>query len=126
MNFEQSHNDYSLFTRRVGSDLVIVLIYVDDILIIGSSLVLIQQVKKGLQDWFKIKDLSVLKNFLEIEFSSFENGMHMWQRKYTLELVSEMGLVRSKPVVTPLELNHKLTSVSIDKFVNRETSSDDK
>lgn len=60
---------------------------------------------------FKMKDLGELKYFLEIEFSMSKKGIIICQRKYALELVSEMGLSGSKPASTPLEFNHKLTSI---------------
>nr|XP_016446830.1 PREDICTED: uncharacterized mitochondrial protein AtMg00810-like [Nicotiana tabacum] len=37
--------------------------------------------------------------------------------KYALELVSELGLAGAKPAATPLEFNHKLTSVEFDKQI---------
>lgn len=41
----QSHLDYSLFTKRKGTSLVIVLVYVDDLLITGNDSTLIQETK---------------------------------------------------------------------------------
>lgn len=67
MGFLQSHYDYSLFTKRIGSELIVILVYVDDLLITGSSYNLIQQVRKDLQSRFKMKDLRELKYFLGIE-----------------------------------------------------------
>ncbi|XP_070007278.1 uncharacterized mitochondrial protein AtMg00810-like [Nicotiana sylvestris] len=118
MGFVQSHYDYSLFTHKVGCDLVVVLVYVDDLLVTGTSLALIQQVRKDLQARFKMKDLGELKFFLGIEFLRSKEGILMNQRKYALELVSEMGLAGSRTAVTPLEFNHKLSSVELDKFLH--------
>ncbi|KAH0773860.1 hypothetical protein KY290_010997 [Solanum tuberosum] len=47
--FVQSHHDYSLFTKNSSGHIVIILVYVDDLLIIGF--------KHLLQTHFKIKDL---------------------------------------------------------------------
>lgn len=57
MGFVQSHYDYSLFTQRVDGDLVVILVYVDDLLVTGNNLELIHQVKTNLQSKFKMKDL---------------------------------------------------------------------
>ncbi|XP_016496191.1 putative mitochondrial protein AtMg00240 [Nicotiana tabacum] len=48
----------------------------------------------------------------------------MCQRKYALELVSELGLAGGKPICTPLEFNHKLTSLEFDQEVNNNASKD--
>lgn len=44
-------------------------------------------------------------------------GVILNQRKYILELISEIGLSGAKPASTPLETNIKLTSVEFDKTV---------
>ncbi|XP_016512829.1 putative mitochondrial protein AtMg00810 isoform X1 [Nicotiana tabacum] len=125
MGFVQSHYDYSLFTQRVGGDLIVILVYVDDLLVTGNNVKLIYQVRTDLQARFKMKDLGELKFFLGIDFCRSKEGILMNQRKYALELVSEMGLAGSKPVATPLEFNHKLTSVAFDEFMNKGEASTD-
>ncbi|XP_070026614.1 uncharacterized protein [Nicotiana sylvestris] len=110
----QSYLDYFPFIKRKTDHMVIVLVYVDDLLIIGDSLVLIQQTKDDLQSSFKIKDLGELKYFLGIEFARNGDGILMHQRKYTLELIVELGLSGSKPVACPIEPNLKLTTSKFD------------
>ncbi|XP_070002027.1 uncharacterized mitochondrial protein AtMg00810-like [Nicotiana sylvestris] len=70
--------------EEIDSELVVILFYVDDLLVIGRSLSLIQQVRKDLQDRFKMKDLGELKYFLGIEFSRSQEGIFMCQRKHAL------------------------------------------
>nr|XP_016451745.1 PREDICTED: uncharacterized mitochondrial protein AtMg00810-like [Nicotiana tabacum] len=125
MGFKQSHYDYSLFTQQKGSDLVVILFYVDDLLVTGTNLKWIEQVRKDLQVSFKMKDLGELNYFLGIEFSRSEKGITMFQRKYALELVSKLGMSGGKPSTTLLEFNHKLTSIEFDKAVNKNVSDND-
>ncbi|XP_070049055.1 uncharacterized mitochondrial protein AtMg00810-like [Nicotiana tomentosiformis] len=115
MEFVQSHYDYSLFNKKIGTEQVLILVFVDDLIVTSSNLHLIKQVRKVLQERFKMKDLGELKYFLGIEFSRSQEGIVMCQRKYALELVSELGLAGGKPVFTPLEFNHKLTSIEFDQ-----------
>jgi len=63
----QSSYDHSLFTQVSGSDIVVILVYVDDLLITGSSLTLIQLAKDTLHKAFKVKDLGQLRYFLGLE-----------------------------------------------------------
>lgn len=58
-----------------------------------------------------MKDLGDLKLFLGIEFARSSKDIFMCQRKYALELVVNAGLGGAKQPGTPLEINHKLTSV---------------
>lgn len=112
--YKQSSHDHSLFTKHCGDDIVVLLIYVDDILLTGSSHRLIDDAKQDLHSQFKVKDLGELKYFLRIEILRSQHGILMNQRKYALELISDVGLAGSKPVHTPLEPNVKLTSVEHD------------
>lgn len=102
---------------------MILLIYVDDILLTGSSTKLIDEAKKYLHSQFKVKDLGELKYFLGIEVLRSQHGILMNQRKYTLELISDVGLAGAKPVLTPLEANAKLTSVEYDEYAGKQESS---
>ncbi|XP_019225887.1 PREDICTED: uncharacterized protein LOC109207428 [Nicotiana attenuata] len=67
--FTQSKLDYSLITKRQNNDIVIILVYVDDLLITGSDQEIIQEAKTILNENFKMKDLGELRFFLEIEFA---------------------------------------------------------
>jgi hypothetical protein len=117
--FMQSTYDHSLFTKREGTDLVIILIYVDDLLITGSSNVLISEAKATLNQHFKMKDLGELKYFLGIEVLRSEKGILLNQRKYALELISGVGLGGCRPVSTPMEHNQRLTTVEYDKHLGK-------
>lgn len=82
---------------------MIILIYVDDLLITGSSRELIQEDKDILHHNFKMKDLGELLYFLGIEFTRSKDGILMNQRKYALELILKCGLAGSRLTNTPLE-----------------------
>ncbi|KAF3636620.1 hypothetical protein FXO38_24071 [Capsicum annuum] len=74
LGFVQSHYDYSLYIKKEGKELVVVLVYVDDILITGSSIELIDQRRSDLKLQFKMKYLGHLKFFLGIEFARSKEG----------------------------------------------------
>uniref|UniRef100_A0A3Q7FM93 Reverse transcriptase Ty1/copia-type domain-containing protein n=1 Tax=Solanum lycopersicum TaxID=4081 RepID=A0A3Q7FM93_SOLLC len=112
---DQSAHDYSLFTLKKEKDIVIILVYVDDLLITGNNTQLIAEVKVCLYKQFKLKDLGELKFFLGIEVLRSFGGVIFNQRKYILELIAEAGLTGAKPAVTPMESNLRLTSVEHDQ-----------
>nr|XP_016452030.1 PREDICTED: uncharacterized mitochondrial protein AtMg00810-like [Nicotiana tabacum] len=116
--FTQSKHDHSLFTLRKNAKLVIILVYVDDLLITGDDADMIQEAKTILHKAFRIKDLGILKYFLGIEVSRSQKGILLCQRKYMVELIAELGLAGSKPAITPMEQNRKLTTMEYDTHCN--------
>ncbi|KAE8725286.1 hypothetical protein F3Y22_tig00009003pilonHSYRG00075 [Hibiscus syriacus] len=112
--YVQSKFDYSLFTKRKGTKIVIMLIYVDDLLITGNDAAMIEELKKILHASFRMKDLGELKYFLGFEILRSREGILLNQRKYALELIEETRLGGAKPVCTPMEQNIKLTTAGYD------------
>ncbi|XP_070018015.1 uncharacterized mitochondrial protein AtMg00810-like [Nicotiana sylvestris] len=49
----------------------------------------------------------------------------MHKRKYTLELISEVGLSAAKPAATPIDTNIKLTSTQYDKVNTKSQAEED-
>ncbi|XP_019260301.1 PREDICTED: uncharacterized protein LOC109238323 [Nicotiana attenuata] len=72
-----------------------------------------------------MKDLGELKFFLGIEFAKSSKGIHMRQRKYSLEMISELGLGGAITAGTPLECNQKLTSIEFDRAFNKDAAHED-
>ena len=97
LGYVQSTSDYSLFVKQTLSSFTTLLVYVDDVVLTGNSLVEINAVKQQLHDQFHIKDLGDLKFFLGFEVAQSKNGLILNQRKYCLEILYEFGLTGCKP-----------------------------
>ncbi|CAH9141796.1 unnamed protein product [Cuscuta epithymum] len=108
--FSQSYSDYSLFSLHHGSVHLHVLVYVDDLIIAGNDSSAIAKFKSYLNACFHMKDLGLLKYFLGIEVARNSKGLFLCQRKYTLDIISEAGLLGAKPVYFPMEQNHSLAT----------------
>lgn len=61
--YNQSKHDYSLFTKWRNGKIIILLVYVDDILIIGDDIEGTKDLKRYLNSKFRIKDHGALKYF---------------------------------------------------------------
>jgi hypothetical protein len=75
--FFRSKADYSLFIKKDGTSLTILLIHVDDILITGNNIESIKGLMQFLHTRFRIKDLSDLKFFLGIEIARSKKGIYI-------------------------------------------------
>ena len=97
-----------LFTK-IGNDgrKTILIVYVDDIIITGDNQQEIERLKEQLKQAFEVKELGELRYFLGLEVARSKTGIFVSQRKYTLDLLREMGKLGCKPGSTPLEPNWK-------------------
>jgi hypothetical protein len=107
--FNQSRADYSLFTRVKGDVFVALLVYVDDIIIASNDDSEVSHLIYFLNTQFKLKDLGPLKYFFGLEVARSSKGIYVCQKKYTLEIIEDTGLLASKPVTFPMESNLKLS-----------------
>jgi len=110
--FTQDISDYSLFVLERQDIRIHVLVYVDDLIITGSSITVINEFKSYLSSCFYMKDLGVLRYFLGIEVARSPAGIYLCQRKYAIDIISETGLLGVRPVSHPLPQNHKLAYAS--------------
>ena len=64
LSFDTTYADSSLFVKQVGSSVVILLLYVDDIIITGNVVSVVDDVIAALTKEFEIKDLGPLHYIL--------------------------------------------------------------
>jgi len=107
-NYIQASLDHSLFIKKSSDSFTVLLVYVDDIILAGTSLLEFQHIKSILDTSFKIKDLGQLKYFLGIEVAHSKLGISLCQRKYCLDLLHDSGHIGSKHISTPSNPSMKL------------------
>ncbi len=108
--FQTSNADYSLYVKKIDHGIVVIVIYVDDLIIIGDSDANIFDLKKFLKQKFEMKDLEKLRYILGIEVIQSPKGIWLLQRQYALNKLSEYGMTSCKPISIPLEQNVKLSA----------------
>jgi histone deacetylase 1/2 len=92
-----------------------VLIYVDDILVTGSSPNLIQDVISKLNSHFALKQLGPVDYFLGIEVHNLPTGaLLLNQAKYIHDLLCKAKMENCKPIGSPMMSSCKLSKVGSD------------
>ena len=82
MSFRQSNADPCVFSKTMGNEIIILLVWVDDIIIISSSSELLKSLKSKLSSRFNMKDLGELSSFLGIDFVITDDCITMSQSRY--------------------------------------------
>ncbi|XP_021804165.1 uncharacterized protein LOC110748497, partial [Prunus avium] len=77
-------------------------------IITGNDKHEISQLQDYLATEFEMKNLGELKYFLGIEVARSQKGIFLSQRKYVLDLLTDIGMLDCKPVDTPIVQNHYL------------------
>ena len=74
----------------------------DDIVITGSDSTGISSLKSFLHGQFHTKDLGMLRYFLGVEVMRSIHEIFLSQKKYVLDLLSEIGKLGAKPCSSPM------------------------
>jgi hypothetical protein len=98
--------------------MVILVLYVDDLIIIGNNEAHIKQVKEELKAGFKKIDLGELHYYLGVEVSQHPNQIFLSQTKYATEILKKFGMEDCKPSLTPMEQKLKLSKFEGGELVN--------
>jgi Reverse transcriptase (RNA-dependent DNA polymerase)/gag-polypeptide of LTR copia-type/Integrase core domain/GAG-pre-integrase domain/Domain of unknown function (DUF4219)/Zinc knuckle len=107
--FVRSSSEHSLYVKKTGSnDFLLVCIYVDDMIYMGSNQDLIEKFKESMKRKFEMTDLGVLKYFLGLEVTQDDEGIFVSQRKYAKDLLSKFNLGNCNAVSTPMNAKEKL------------------
>jgi len=99
-----------------------ILVYVDDIIVAGSSQVATDALLRNLQSDFALKDLGDLHYFFGIEVKSLEDGLLLSQRRYASEILTKAGMKNCKSIDTPLSTSEKLSIESGNKLGTEDSS----
>ena len=101
--------DHSIFYHYASvGQCIYLIVYVDDIVIIVNDWDGIQKLKQHLFSHFQTKDLEKLKYFLGIEVTQSNSVVVISQRKYTLDILENIGMLDCKPIDTLMDPNVKL------------------
>ena len=87
------------------SEYVIVCLYVDDMLIIGSNNDVIKATKKMLTIYFDMKDMGVAGMILGIKIAKTSNGLILSQCHYIEKILKWFNQYDDSPIKTPIDLN---------------------
>lgn len=119
LGFVSSKCDPSLSTIKTSTYTIVMLVYVDDIIIIGSSQDHIRHIIHKLNDDFSLKQLGDLEYFLGIKVHHQSNGsLLLSQSKYIRDLLAKANMSKPKGLPTPMVSNLKLSKYDSDYMVD--------
>ena len=107
LGFTKSKADSNIYFNVEGGRPVMLLLYVDDLFLIGEDK-LIVDAKRKFATKFEMKDLGMMHYFLGMEVWSSTDGIFLGQGKYAVEILKRFGMLDCKVITTLMESNLKL------------------
>jgi hypothetical protein len=98
----------TLFTRKVGKDLFICQIYVDDIIFCSTNQSFCDEFSKIMTDRFEMSMMGELKFFFKFQIKQLEDGTFINQTNYAHDILKKFGMDMAKPIKTPMGTNEHL------------------
>jgi hypothetical protein len=108
--FSRCHYDPNVYTKKVGSQLIILFIYVDDLIITASDPKLLNHVKTSLKKKFEMTNLSFLHYYLGLQVLQTKEGNLLSQSKYACDLHRHFHMEDCKPTPSPFQSRVKLVA----------------
>eukprot|EP00253_Pinus_taeda_P013207 PITA_13207 len=122
--FSRCYSDNTVYTKKVGNSLIILVLYVDDLILTGSDPNLINHVKSSLKQKFEMTDLGHLHYFLGLQVLQSKEGISLSQSKYACDILRLFHMEDCKPAPSPFQSGVKLsvscTSPEVDATLYRQ------
>jgi hypothetical protein len=122
-DFRIGKADSTLFTRKMGKDLFVCQIYVDDIIFGSTNKSFCDEFSKIMTDRFEMSMMEVLTFFLGFQIKLDKEGTFISQTKYTRDILKKFSMDKAKLIKMPIDTNGHLDldlgSTSVDQKVYR-------
>lgn len=97
-SFSRCHSENTVYTKKVGKSLIILVLYVGDLILTSSDPNLINHVKSHLKKKFEMTKLGHLHYFLGLQVLQSKEGT---QSKYCCDLLRYFHMENCKPTPSP-------------------------
>jgi len=99
--FSRCHSDNTVYTRKVGKYLIILVVYVNNLILTGSDPNLINHVKSSLKTVFEMTNLEHLHYFLGLQVLQSKEGISLSHSKYSCDILCHFHMEDCKLVPSP-------------------------
>jgi hypothetical protein len=114
LGYNRLSSDHCTYYKRFEENdvFIILLLYVDDMLVIGPNKDRVQELKAQLAREFDMKDLGPANKILGMQIHRDRSKRKIWlsQKNYLKKILRRFNMQDCKPISTPLPVNFKLSS----------------
>ena len=111
--------DITLFTKKLGNDLFVLQIYVDDIIFGSTNQDFCEKFEKMMASEFEMSMIGELSYFLGLQIKQIKNGTFVSQGKYIKDMLKKFVMEDAKGISTPMGTNGNLDSDASGNMVDQ-------
>jgi hypothetical protein len=119
--FKKGNVDNNLYIKSEGDDLLVVLVYVDEIICGCTNDSCAQWFSNSMQTKFEMSMIGELPYFLGLQVNQSSVGIFISQEKYLKEMLKKFQMEGSSPISTPMVVGFKLSKDDISPDVDQTT-----
>ena len=109
LGFTKCPYEHAVYTKRCEEEVLIIGVYVDDLLITGTTVKAIQNFKEQMNKEFDMSDLGKLSHYLGIEVNQTKEYIELKQTSYAKKVLEKSGMAECNSSKYPMELGQKLS-----------------
>jgi transposase InsO family protein len=104
LGFKRTHSDAGIYHRLDAGGTIIIILYVDDITILGDTITQMTSLKATLSARYEMTDLGEIDSYLGVKITRDRSikRLDIDQSRYVLEIISRFGLADANATRTPL------------------------
>jgi hypothetical protein len=110
--------DTTLLTKKIGNDLFVLQIYINDIIFGSTTQDLYEEFGKIIASEFEMSMIGELSYLLCLQIKQLKNGTFMSQGKYIKDMLKKFGMEDAKGISTPMGTNRSLDSNASGNMVD--------
>lgn len=102
LGFARCPHEHDVYTRKDGKESMIIAVYVDDLLVTGSSNLMIEDFKRQMNQNFEMSDMGKLSYYVGIEVDQGKGYIELKQTGYARKILEKAGMVDCNPTNYPI------------------------
>ncbi|KAG6471511.1 hypothetical protein ZIOFF_068953 [Zingiber officinale] len=103
LGFKQCSQEHAVYTRGEGEERILVGVYVNDLIVTGSSIEKINKFKQQMMTEFEMSDLGLLSYYLGIEVEQQKSQILLRQSAYANKILSQFKMTDCNSTKHPME-----------------------
>jgi hypothetical protein len=121
LGFTRRKEDHCVYFKLIGDYLIYLVLYMDDMLLIGNNKEIIQDVKTQFSSKFDMKDLGASNFILGMEIKRDRKKRKIWlnQRKYVETIFQRFSMQEYKSVKVPIPIGENYLRISVPRHGKR-------